>query len=86
MLYMSQFLPVSVRNWGSADEATGADAKGQIVNLHGIDDVVASYSQAIVADSTYTVMAGVTANAAATSDESKLPGLEFATYAFSRVR
>ncbi len=84
MAFMGQFLAYSLRNWGAANEATGTDAKGQIINLHGTEDIIASYSQAQIADGIYTSINAVIAasNNSATDDSKKVPGFDYATYAF----
>ena len=83
--FLGTFAPLAVRDWTEADEYNTTTAKGEMIRLHGISDVVVDYSQAKIGDGIASAVNTYyldTYNASVSVDQQKVPGLLNSTFAF----
>ena len=79
MVFMEQFVPVVLRDWGNESD-TAATAKGISITLHPTEDVVVPFTQARIGDGTKAnIQLAVAAQNATTQT---IPGYYHATFAF----
>lgn len=79
MIFMEQFVPIALRDWGHASD-TDEDAKGLAVTLHGTEDQIVPFTQARIGDGSRSAIQD--AVEALNAETQTLPGYNHATYAF----